>query len=67
VYWRTALITGLEEDKSGERLLNVQRILELSQEAYFLYLTRKPAKQAELLRKVLLNCSIESRKSLSYI
>ncbi len=55
-----SLIAGLEEDKSGERLLNVQRILELSQKAYFLYLTRKPAEQAELLRKVLLNCSIDA-------
>ena len=53
-------IAGLEEDKSGERLLNAQRILELSQKAYFLYLTRKPAEQAELLRKVLLNCSIDA-------
>ena len=51
---------GLEEDKSGERLLTMQRILELSQKAYFLYLTRKPAEQAELLRKVLLNCSIDA-------
>ena len=51
---------GLEEDKSGEQLLNIQRILELAQKAYFLYLTRKPAEQAELLRKVLLNCSIDA-------
>ena len=30
-----SLIAGLEEDKSNERLLNVQRILELAQQAYF--------------------------------
>jgi hypothetical protein len=41
-------------------LLNVQRVLELAQRAYFLYLTRKPAEQAELLRNVLLNCSIDA-------
>jgi len=53
-------ISRLEEDKSGEQLLSVQRILELAQRAYFLYLTRKPAEQAELLRNVLLNCSIDA-------
>ena len=52
-------IAGLEEDKCRDRLLDVQRILELAKSAYFLYLTRKPAEQAELLRNVLLNCSID--------
>jgi hypothetical protein len=55
-----SFIAGLEKDKGGERLLNIQRILELSQVAYSLYLTRKPAEQAELLRRVLLNCSIDA-------
>ena len=55
-----SLISGLGEDKCREQMLNVQRILELAQKAHSLYLTRKPAKQAELLRKVLLNCSIDS-------
>ena len=55
-----SLVGGLEEDKSRERLLDVQRILELAKDAYFLYLTRKPAEQAELLRNVLLNCSIDA-------
>jgi hypothetical protein len=40
--------------------LDVQRILELAQNAYFLYLTRKPTEQAELLKRVLLNCSIDA-------
>jgi hypothetical protein len=53
-------ISRFEEDKSGEQLLSVQWILELAQRAYFLYLTRKPAEQAELLRNVLLNCSIDA-------
>ncbi len=52
-------IAGLKESGS-ERLLNVKRILELANKAYFLYLTRKPTEQAELLRKVLLNCSIDA-------
>jgi DNA invertase Pin-like site-specific DNA recombinase len=52
-------MAGLKESGS-DRLLNVKRILELANKAYFLYLTRKPAEQAELLRKVLLNCSIDA-------
>ncbi len=55
-----SLISGSTEDKNGERLLSAQRILELAQNAYYLYLTRKPAEQAELLRNVLLNCSIDA-------
>jgi DNA invertase Pin-like site-specific DNA recombinase len=54
-----AAVTGLKESGS-DRLLNVKRILKLSNKAYFLYLTRKPAEQADLLRKVLLNCSIDA-------
>lgn len=53
-----SLIEQLAEDQNSERLLNMRRILELAQKAYFLYLTREPAEQAELLRNVLLNCSI---------
>ena len=34
--------------------------LELAQNAHSLYLTRKPTEQAELLRNVLLNCSIDA-------
>ena len=55
-----SLIAGLEEGKGAERLLEMQKILELAQHAYFLYLTRKPAEQAELLGNVLLNCSIDA-------
>ena len=53
-------ITGLNEQSGTDRLLDAKRILELANKAYFLYLTRKPAEQAELLRKVLLNCSIDA-------
>ena len=55
-----SLISQQGEANCGERLLNIQRILELAQAAYSLYLTRKPAEQAELLRNVLLNCSIDA-------
>jgi DNA invertase Pin-like site-specific DNA recombinase len=50
---------ALKEQKP-DRALNVQRTLELAHVAYSLYLTQKPAEQAELLRKVLLNCSIDA-------
>ncbi|MDT8068598.1 MAG: zinc ribbon domain-containing protein [Terriglobia bacterium] len=53
-------IDALNEQTGTDRLLNAKRILELANKAYFLYLTRKPAEQAELLRKVLLNCSIDA-------
>jgi hypothetical protein len=52
-------IAGLEEAKTGNRLLDVQRTSELAEKAYYLYLTRKPAEQAELLKNVLSNCSID--------
>ncbi len=52
-------IAGLNDGASSDRLLDAQRILELANKAYFLYVTRKPAEQAELLKKVLLNCSID--------
>ncbi len=52
-------INGLKEANASDRVLNAQRILELANKAYFLYVTRKPAEQAELLKMVLLNCSID--------
>ena len=53
-------IVGLSETKPEDRLLNVRRILELSQNAYSLYLTQNPHEQAQLLKKVLLNCEIDA-------
>jgi site-specific DNA recombinase len=48
------------KNSSDDSLLSAQRCLELANKAYFLYVTQKPAKQAELLREVLLNCAIDS-------
>jgi len=56
----TTQIQGLKETNFEERLIDVHRVLELAQNAHSLYLTRKPAEQAELLRNVLLNCSIDA-------
>jgi len=47
------------EQPTSERLLTAQRILELANKAYSLYLTRNPQEQAHLLRTVLLNCAID--------
>ena len=52
-------LEALKEPNEANNLANVRRIFELAQNAYSLYLTRKPAEQAELLRNVLLNCSID--------
>ena len=52
-------LAACTQGKGADRLLDAKRILELAQNAYYLYVTRKPAEQAELLRKVLLNCSID--------
>ena len=56
----TTQIHSLKEPDFEDRLVNVHRILELAQNAHSLYLTRNPAEQAELLRSVLLNCSIDA-------
>ena len=55
-----SLIAGLGEDWNSERLLDMHRVLELAQNAHSLYVTQKPAEQAELLRNVLLNCAIDA-------
>jgi site-specific DNA recombinase len=44
---------------NNDRIADVRRVLELANKAYFLYFVRKPAEQARLLRKVLLNCAID--------
>ena len=53
-------ITALKEPDFGERMIDVHEILELAQTAHSLYVTRKPAEQAEMLRSVLLNSSIDA-------
>jgi site-specific DNA recombinase len=52
-------LAGLQESISNDRLLDATRILELANKTHFLYLTRKPAEQTQLLRIVLLNCAID--------
>lgn len=54
-----ASIEQLSTPLTPERVLTVQRILELANKAYSLYLTRNPAEQGQLLRMVLLNCATD--------
>jgi hypothetical protein len=49
----TMALAGLQESITNDRLLDAKRILELANKAYFLYVTRKPAEQAQLLKMVL--------------
>ncbi len=44
---------------SPDRVLSAQRILELANKAYFLYLRQNPLEQGKLLRIVLSNCGID--------
>ena len=55
----TSQLEGLKEPNKENTLADVRRILELTQNAYSQYLKQKPFEQAELLRTVLLNCSID--------
>ncbi len=48
-----------EQIVRNDWLLDAKRLLELANKAYFLYLTRKSAEQAQLLRMMLLNCAID--------
>jgi len=52
-------LNGLQEVNS-DRLLTIQRILELANNAHFLYVRRNPAEQAKLLKIVLSNCAIDA-------
>jgi site-specific DNA recombinase len=55
----TLRLATLKEANCENDLANARRILELAQNAYSQYFTRRPAEQAELLRNVLLNCEID--------
>jgi site-specific DNA recombinase len=53
-------IRSIKEPDFEEHLIDVHRILELAQNAHSLYVTRKPAEQGEMVRSILLNCSIDA-------
>jgi site-specific DNA recombinase len=55
-----AQLSALQDGQIDDRILDVRRTLELAQKAYSLYVTRKPEEQAELIKTVLLNCSVDN-------
>jgi len=63
--WRTqehalqSAADALNQPVSEQHGLTVQRTLELANKAHFLYLTRNPAEQGQLLKTVLLNCTTD--------
>ena len=52
-------LSGMESIQPETQLRGV-KILELANQAYFLYLKQKPEEQAKLLRLVLSNCSVDA-------
>ena len=63
------ILMGLQglEQASPDRILEGVRILELANQAYFLYLKQPPAEKAKLLRTVLSNLYRGCRKSLPHL
>ena len=52
-------IASLSTPVTSENLLNVERVFELANKAHFLYLTRNSAERGQLLKSVLLNCTMD--------
>ncbi|MGB8479616.1 MAG: zinc ribbon domain-containing protein [Acidobacteriaceae bacterium] len=52
-------IDGLAEAETGDRALDAQRVLELANKAYLLYLTQDPVEKAKLLRMLCWNFSVD--------
>ena len=54
-----AALSRLQAAPTRDHVVDAKRILELANRAYFLYLTRTPVEQTELLRLVVLNCAVD--------
>jgi hypothetical protein len=54
-----ATLYRLEKPVGPQNVLTAQRILELANRAYSLYLTRNHAERGQLLKSVLLNCATD--------
>jgi hypothetical protein len=52
-------LAALKEPANNDALIDTRRVLELAQNAYSLYVTQKPAEQAEQLKNVLWNCATD--------
>ena len=53
-------IQGLSNAETGDRAANAQRVFELANKAYSLYVSQNPVEKAKLLRMLFSNCSIDA-------
>ena len=53
-------IHGLSTAETGDRALDAQRIFELANKAYSLYVSQNPVEKAKLLKMLFSNCSIDA-------
>jgi hypothetical protein len=53
-------IQGLTNAETGDRALDAQRIFELANKAYSLYVSQNPVEKAKLLRMLFSNCSVDA-------
>jgi site-specific DNA recombinase len=53
-------IQGLSGAVTGDRALDAQRIFELANKAYSLYISQNPVEKAKLLRMLFSNCSVDA-------
>jgi site-specific DNA recombinase len=53
-------IHGLSAAEAGDRALDAQRIFELANKAYSLYVSQNPVEKAKLLKMLFSNCSIDA-------
>ena len=53
-------IAGLENAETGDRALDAQRVFELANNAYSLYVLQDVTEKAKLLRMLLSNCSVDA-------
>jgi len=53
-------LNGLSNAETGDKALDAQRIFELANKAYSLYVSQNPAEKAKLLRMLFSNCSVDA-------
>jgi site-specific DNA recombinase len=53
-------IQGLTSGETGDRALDAQKIFELANSAYYLYVSQNPVEKAKLLRMVVSNFSVDA-------
>ncbi len=53
-------IEGLKSAETSDRALDAQRILELANKAYLLYVSQDSTEKAKLLRMLFSNCSVDA-------